>query len=67
MMDDCSRVITGAQLYAREALLAYFDFLPRAFKEYGLPLLFYVDYHSFFFSQNPWREYSLSRRLMNWA
>lgn len=53
MMDDCSRVITGARLYAREALLAYFDFLPRAFKEYGLPLLFYVDYHSFFFSQNP--------------
>lgn len=53
MMDDCSRVITGARLYAREALLAYFDFLPRAFEEYGLPLLFYVDYHSFFFSQNP--------------
>ena len=53
MVDDCSRVITGARLYTRESLLAYMDFLPRAFEEYGLPLILYVDYHSFFFSQNP--------------
>ena len=53
MIDDCSRVITGTRLYERETLLAYFDFLPRAFEEYGLPLALYVDFHSFFFSQNP--------------
>ena len=52
MLDDCSRVITGTRLYERETLLAYFDFLPRAFEEYGLPLILYVDFHSFFFSQN---------------
>lgn len=53
MIDDCSRVITGTRLYANETLLAYMDFLPRAFLQYGLPLLLYVDFHSFFFSQNP--------------
>jgi len=53
MLDDCSRVITGARLYPRECLLAYLDFLSRAFETYGLPLALYVDYHSFFFSQIP--------------
>lgn len=53
MVDDCSRVIVGARLYPRECLLAYMDFLPRAFEEYGLPLALYVDFHSFFFSKIP--------------
>jgi len=53
MLDDCSRVIVGARLYPRECLLAYMDFLPRAFEEYGFPLALYVDYHSFFFSKLP--------------
>jgi hypothetical protein len=53
MLDDCSRVIVGARLYPQECLLAYMDFLPRAFEEYGLPLGLYVDYHSFFFSKIP--------------
>lgn len=53
LVDDCSRVITGARLYPRECLLAYLDFLPRAFGEYGLPVALYVDYHSFFFTHIP--------------
>jgi hypothetical protein len=53
MLDDCSRLITGARLYERENLYGYIDFLPRAFEQYGLPLALYVDYHSFFFSQLP--------------
>lgn len=35
MVDDCSRVIVGARLYPRECLLAYMDFLPRAFESMG--------------------------------
>jgi hypothetical protein len=53
MVDDCSRVIVGARLYPHECLLAYMDFLPRAFEEYGVPLALYVDHHSFFFSKIP--------------
>ena len=53
MLDDCSRLITGARLYERETLHAYVDFLARSFECYGLPLALYVDYHSFFFSQVP--------------
>ena len=53
MVDDCSRVIVGARLYPQECLMAYMDFLPRAFEEYGLPLALYVDFHSFFFSKIP--------------
>jgi hypothetical protein len=53
MLDDCSRVITGARLYPHEDLLAYLDFLRRTFEAYGLPLALYVDYHSFFFSYVP--------------
>ena len=53
MLDDCSRVITGARLYRSEMLLAYYEFLPRAFDTYGLPLVLYVDHHSFFFAQLP--------------
>ena len=50
MIDDCSRLMVGTRLYRKESLLAYLDFLSRAFQEYGLPLALYVDYHSFFFS-----------------
>ena len=53
LLDDCSRVCTGAKIYHVEDLLAYFDFLPAAFIEYGLPLELYVDCHSFFFPQRP--------------
>lgn len=53
LLDDCSRVCTGATLYHGEDLLAYFDFLPGAFLEHGLPLELYVDCHSLFFPQNP--------------
>jgi hypothetical protein len=53
LIDDCSRVVTGAQLYEREGLLAYFDLLSRAFTQSGLPLALYVDCHSFFLAQHP--------------
>lgn len=53
LLDDCSRVCTGATIYYGEDLLAYLDFLPAAFTEHGLPLELYVDCHSFFFPQNP--------------
>lgn len=53
LLDDCSRVCTGATIYHGEDRLAYLDFLPAAFTEYGLPLALYVDCHSFFFPQRP--------------
>jgi hypothetical protein len=53
LLDDCSRVCTGATIYYREDLLAYLDFLPAAFIEHGLPLELYVDCHSMFFPQRP--------------
>lgn len=53
MLDDCSRVFVGSKLYAREILPAYLDFLPVAFRDYGLPLEIYVDYHSLFFTERP--------------
>ena len=53
MLDDCSRVFTGSKIYERELLLAYFDFLPAAFQEHGLPLELYVDFHSLFFTHDP--------------
>jgi len=53
MLDDCSRVFTGSKIYERELLLAYFDFLPAAFHEHGLPLELYVDFHSLFFTHDP--------------
>ena len=53
MLDDCSRVVTGSRLYPRECLLAYLDFLRRAFEAYGLPSCLYVDYHSMFFTAVP--------------
>jgi transposase InsO family protein len=53
IIDDCSRVITGARLYGREDLMAYLDLFSKAFEQYGLPLAMYVDYHSFFFTNIP--------------
>jgi len=53
MLDDCSRLFVGSQIYDRELLLSYLDFLPTAFLAYGRPLQIYVDYHAIFFSQNP--------------
>jgi hypothetical protein len=53
MLNDCSRLFVASRIYEREILLSYFDFLPRAFLEFGLPLALYVDYHSLFFSAAP--------------
>jgi transposase InsO family protein len=53
LLDDCSRVCTGAKIYYADNLLAYFDFLPAAFIEQGLPLELYVDCHSLFFPHHP--------------
>lgn len=53
MVDDCSRLMTGTWLYPRECLLAYLDFLRRAFEAYGLPVALYVDFHSYFFTAIP--------------
>jgi hypothetical protein len=53
MIDDHSRVIVGARLYAKETLLAHLDFVGWVFQSTGLPLCLYVDYHSFFFTQAP--------------
>jgi hypothetical protein len=53
LLDDATRLNTGARLYPGETLLAHFDFLPRAFQAHGLPLALYVDYPSFFYTHNP--------------
>jgi len=53
LIDDCSRVLPGAQLYPRETLLAHLEFLPAVFQEVGLPLCLYVDDHRFFFTHTP--------------
>ena len=53
LLDDCSRLFTGAKLYERELLLADFDFLPAAFRAHGRPLQLHVDHHSLFFTRDP--------------
>lgn len=53
IIDDHSRLLPLAQIYPRETLLAHLDFLSTAFRRVGLPLALYVDYHSFFFAQQP--------------
>jgi hypothetical protein len=53
LLDDCSRCHRGATIDERELLLSYLDFLPAAFRTYGLPLELYVDYHSLFFTATP--------------
>jgi hypothetical protein len=53
ILDDATRLNTGARLYPAESLLAHFDFLSRVLLAHGLPLALYVDYHSFFFTHCP--------------
>ena len=53
ILDDATRLNTGARLYPAETLLAHFDFLARVFQTHGQPLALYVDYHSFFYTHNP--------------
>ena len=53
ILDDATRLNTGARLYPGETLLAHFDFLSRVFQAHGLPLALYVDFHSFFYTHNP--------------
>ena len=63
IIDDCSRLVTGARLYQREVLPSYYDILPRAFLQHGLPLALYVDYHSFFHTHTPDALTELGRAL----
>ena len=53
MLDDHSRVLIGARLDEREALLAHLEFASLAFQSGGLPLCRYADQHSFFFTRTP--------------
>jgi hypothetical protein len=53
LIDDHSRCIPGARLYARETLAAHLEFISNTFQAVGLPLCLYVDYHSFFFTHTP--------------
>jgi hypothetical protein len=53
ILDDATRYNTGARLYPSETLLAHLDFLSRTFQVHGLPLVLYVDFHSFFYTHNP--------------
>lgn len=53
ILDDATRLNTGARLYESETLLTHFDFLSRTFQAHGLPLALYVDYHSFFYTHTP--------------
>jgi hypothetical protein len=53
ILDDATRLNTGARRYPSETLLAHFDFRARVFQAHGLPLALYVDYHSFFYTNNP--------------
>lgn len=53
ILDDATRMNTGARIYPSENLSAHLDFLSRTFLTHGLPLALYVDYHSFFFTNTP--------------
>lgn len=53
LLDDHSRLLPLVRLYPRESLLAHLDFLSSALATCGLPLALYVDYHSFFFTNQP--------------
>jgi transposase InsO family protein len=63
IIDDCSRLVVGARMYEREVLPSYYDILPRALLAHGLPLAFYVDYHSFFHTHTPDALTELGRAL----
>lgn len=52
MIDDCSRMQVGCNLYARELIPSYLDLFYRAFTRYGLPLEIYVDKAGFFRSHD---------------
>jgi hypothetical protein len=53
IIDDHSRKLPLARIYQRELLLSHMDFLSSCFLGCGLPLALYVDYHSFFFTNQP--------------
>ena len=53
LIDDATRYNVGARLYESETRLTHLDFLSRTFQAHGLPLVLYVDYHSFFYTHNP--------------
>jgi hypothetical protein len=53
ILDDATRLNTGARRYPTESLLAHFDFLSRVFQSHGLPLSLYVDYHPSFTRTTP--------------
>jgi hypothetical protein len=53
ILDDATRLNTGARLYQNETLPAHFDFPSPVFQAHGLPLALYVDSHSFFHTHNP--------------
>ena len=63
ILDDHSRVITGARLFPRETLLAHLEFLSQVFQSSGLPICLYVDYHSFFFTHTPESHTQLAAAL----
>jgi hypothetical protein len=44
IVDDCSRVITGARLYVREDLMAYLDLTSKVCEQYGHPLGRVINY-----------------------
>lgn len=52
MIDDCSRMQVGCQLYRQETIPSYLDLFYRAFSRYGLPLEIYVDKAKFFRGEN---------------
>jgi hypothetical protein len=53
IIDDATRLNTGARIYPAENLPAHLHFLSRTFRAHGLPLALYVDFHSFFFTHIP--------------
>ena len=62
MMDDCSRMQVGCQLYAKETTESYAHLFYKAFMRYGLPLEIYVDKAAFFRTQDG-ADTQLAKRL----
>jgi transposase InsO family protein len=63
MLDDCSRLQLGCNLYYRERVSSYIHLFYNAFMQFGLPLKIYVDQACFFRSDSPERQTQLARRL----
>jgi hypothetical protein len=63
LLDDHSRYNLDARLFEAETLLAHLDFLGGTFQVNGLPLVLYVDYHSFFFTHVPEAHTQLATAL----